>query len=695
MQLLDWLVVATVGAIVLVLLDGYRRKWSERRNRVVVKLDRSIPQENVDLDALPNSELPNGGARTLPREGDPAPVPRKRYFGLKDGRDRRHDAPELPPSPAQTVPVLMDPVEIEETEIEHANVFVTADRAVADVEEEFADDGLPPEVLAGLDADFIQELDAVAAESAALTGHAAVAVQEEGGVPADLDAENEDHEFLDETGLMDELADQFVAAEPDPLMAGYADNSSDDDDYGQLQAEEFAEALANEYDAVTDVEDEEVFEEEDDLDAEAIDAADADDEKETALLRDGQTDDEAAHDDDAEYDPDSDENNYENEPALLENAYRLAASHFQRPPAPAEPRIEPGFGESGDESGHSHELEPAEALIAGIDENAMVDFMDEEQEEIRAWRNQSVTQQGAMAPPPAPAAVPVVAAPVVPVAAATSAPVTRTATTTASAAALPPMEPLVKVTIPSLIRQAEPVPLQPELEPEMELEMEMEIEPETQPVAKVSETPVVKPAAPKESRPGFWETAGKAVSNVGKAAAKAANTARINQGELFQPQHEEPPAPAIEEPEIPSGPQEVIIINVMAKTGHYFYGDELLPVLQHFGLRLGSMNIFHRHTEADGNGPVMFSMANMVKPGTFTLGAMQEMATPGISFFLQMPNRHGNMKAFEQMLATANAVKQALDGDLKDERRSVLTRQTVEHCRQRVRDFELSLLSRK
>jgi hypothetical protein len=44
------------------------------------------------------------------------------------------------------------------------------------------------------------------------------------------------------------------------------------------------------------------------------------------------------------------------------------------------------------------------------------------------------------------------------------------------------MEPLVKVTIPSLIRQAEPVPLQPELEPEMELEMEMEIEPETQPV---------------------------------------------------------------------------------------------------------------------------------------------------------------------------------------------------------------------
>jgi cell division protein ZipA len=53
------------------------------------------------------------------------------------------------------------------------------------------------------------------------------------------------------------------------------------------------------------------------------------------------------------------------------------------------------------------------------------------------------------------------------------------------------------------------------------------------------------------------------------------------------------------------------------------------------------------------------------------------------------------MKAFEHMLATANGVKQALDGILKDERRSVLTRQTVEHCRQRIRDFELSLLAKK
>ena len=193
-------------------------------------------------------------------------------------------------------------------------------------------------------------------------------------------------------------------------------------------------------------------------------------------------------------------------------------------------------------------------------------------------------------------------------------------------------------------------------------------------------------------KPRFWESmAEKAVSNVNKVASKVSN-ARVNQGELFQEESLPPVSPA---PEPEPAVQEVIIINVMAKAGQYFYGDELLPVLQHFGLRLGSMNIFHRHTETDGSGPVMFSMANMVKPGTFSLATMNELVTPGVSFFVQLPNRHGNMKSFEQMLATANAVRQALDGDLKDERRSVLTRQTVEHCRQRIRDFELSQLSRK
>jgi cell division protein ZipA len=192
---------------------------------------------------------------------------------------------------------------------------------------------------------------------------------------------------------------------------------------------------------------------------------------------------------------------------------------------------------------------------------------------------------------------------------------------------------------------------------------------------------------PREPKKGFWEAVTGKTS--GKPAAAKPVTPKIDQGELFQEEPAEEPAAA--EP----GPQEVIIINVMARAGQYFRGDELLPLAQRYGMRLGDMSIFHRHADQTGLGPVMFSMANMVKPGTFSLSDIEEFVTPGVSFFVQLPNKFGNMKSFEQMLATAEGIKQALDGDLKDERRSVFTRQTVEHCRQRIRDFELSLLAKK
>tara|TARA_R110000772_G_scaffold130606_1_gene238904 strand:+ start:1178 stop:2464 length:1287 start_codon:yes stop_codon:yes gene_type:complete len=142
-------------------------------------------------------------------------------------------------------------------------------------------------------------------------------------------------------------------------------------------------------------------------------------------------------------------------------------------------------------------------------------------------------------------------------------------------------------------------------------------------------------------------------------------------------------------------PEEVIVINVMAKQGDVFAGSELLPILLQQGMQLGKMSIFHKHRDSQGNGPAMFSMANMVKPGTFDATQMDEFTTPGVSFFLQLPNSLGNMRCFEQMLNAANAIKQTLNGDLKDENRSVITRQTIEHCRQRIQDFELAQLSKK
>lgn len=135
-------------------------------------------------------------------------------------------------------------------------------------------------------------------------------------------------------------------------------------------------------------------------------------------------------------------------------------------------------------------------------------------------------------------------------------------------------------------------------------------------------------------------------------------------------------------------PDEVLIINVMAHKGEMFNGGELLDVILKCGMRFGDMDIFHRHADTKGEGALLFSMANMVKPGTFDLDAMDQFETPGVSLFMTLPLKADSMQSFELMLETANRIADALDGELKDEQRSVMTRQTLEHCRQRILDFE-------
>ena len=83
--------------------------------------------------------------------------------------------------------------------------------------------------------------------------------------------------------------------------------------------------------------------------------------------------------------------------------------------------------------------------------------------------------------------------------------------------------------------------------------------------------------------------------------------------------------------------EEVLVINVMAPKAMRFAGNELLDVVLGCGMRFGDLNIFHRHLDESGGGPVLFSMANMVKPGVFDLNTMSAFETPGVSLFMSLP----------------------------------------------------------
>jgi len=134
--------------------------------------------------------------------------------------------------------------------------------------------------------------------------------------------------------------------------------------------------------------------------------------------------------------------------------------------------------------------------------------------------------------------------------------------------------------------------------------------------------------------------------------------------------------------------KEVVVINVLAKAGENFSGTKLKDLFEACGLQHGDLDIYHRHEQTDTHSPVQFSVASAVEPGTFRPQDMPALSTPGISFFMSMPGPSNYLQAFEFMLETAQCVVRNLGGELKDERRSVMTAQTIEHCRQRIREFE-------
>jgi cell division protein ZipA len=144
-----------------------------------------------------------------------------------------------------------------------------------------------------------------------------------------------------------------------------------------------------------------------------------------------------------------------------------------------------------------------------------------------------------------------------------------------------------------------------------------------------------------------------------------------------------------------AGVEQVISILVTANDGQGFYGPQLQQLVEACGLVHGDMNIFHRFEDGLRLGKTQFSMANMMEPGTFDLNSMDQLHTPGVVFFLGLPTAQDSMQAFDYMLETAQCLASNLGGEVLDEQRSVMRPQTIEHCRQQVREFERRNMTRR
>ena len=129
--------------------------------------------------------------------------------------------------------------------------------------------------------------------------------------------------------------------------------------------------------------------------------------------------------------------------------------------------------------------------------------------------------------------------------------------------------------------------------------------------------------------------------------------------------------------------QEVLVIHLVANKDESCSGQLLLDQAVSLDMRYGAMKIFHRHRDEEGSGPVLFSMANLRNPGTFDLNTLGDTQCAGVTLFMTPEELEQPLQAFDLMLQTAQQLAAELQLNVLDESRSSMTKQTIDHYRQR------------
>ena len=132
----------------------------------------------------------------------------------------------------------------------------------------------------------------------------------------------------------------------------------------------------------------------------------------------------------------------------------------------------------------------------------------------------------------------------------------------------------------------------------------------------------------------------------------------------------------------------IVTLYIAARAGEKLHGPDIVVAAEKTGLTYGYMNVFHRLVEGHPERGPVFSVANIMKPGSFDMATIQSLETPAIAFFLTLPAPVPALDAWETMLPTAERMTELLGGVLLDESRSALGRQRIQHIREDLRAWD-------
>ena len=131
--------------------------------------------------------------------------------------------------------------------------------------------------------------------------------------------------------------------------------------------------------------------------------------------------------------------------------------------------------------------------------------------------------------------------------------------------------------------------------------------------------------------------------------------------------------------------QGIVTLHIIPKGDELINGQEILKAVSQVDMQFGAMNIFHHFGVGEMKAEqALFSMANMMEPGSFDMNQIESFNTHGLVMFMRLPALIDAQVVFELMLNTSQRLSGLLGGDVCDENRTLINDQKIESIRNRI-----------
>lgn len=131
-----------------------------------------------------------------------------------------------------------------------------------------------------------------------------------------------------------------------------------------------------------------------------------------------------------------------------------------------------------------------------------------------------------------------------------------------------------------------------------------------------------------------------------------------------------------------------VLMTVMPPSGQQIRGGAIRVACEASDLVLGEGGVWECRSEATENQAMIFGIAHLREPGTFSAETLNTLETPGLLLFMQLPGPLDPVPAVDLMISVAGRLARRLGATVCDRKRNRMSTQAMIRLRADAAEFE-------